>query len=126
LRIEHVAVGVLINKNNQVLIAQRPVDKPQGGKWEFPGGKVETGETSEQALSREMREEIGIEVQSAVLFTNVTHEYKDKKVILDFYKIEKWQGEAQGMEQQPVLWVEKHELANYEFPEANVDIIKLI
>lgn len=124
--VEHVAVGVLIDNDNKVLIAQRPSDKHMGGKWEFPGGKVESNETSYDALCREMREEIGIEVQSAEMFTNITYEYKDKTVILDFYKISQWCGEAQGMENQPILWVEKPDLANYEFPEANTEIIKLI
>jgi len=124
--VERVAVGILVNEKNQVLIAKRSSDKHQGGKWEFPGGKLEKGETSYQALCREMREEVGIEVQSATLLTEMTYHYKEKTVSLDFYRINKWLGTAQGMEQQPVRWVEKSDLDNYEFPEANSKIIKLI
>jgi len=124
--VERVAVGVLVNNKNQVFIAKRSSDKHQGGKWEFPGGKLEKGETSYQALCREMREELGIEVQSATLLTEMTYHYKEKTVSLDFYRINKWLGTAQGMEQQPVRWVEKSDLDNYEFPEANSKIIKLI
>ena len=118
--VERIAVGILVNDKNQVFIAKRSSDKHQGGKWEFPGGKLEKGETSYQALCREMREEIGIEVQSATLLTEMTYHYKEKTVSLDFYRINKWLGTAQGMEQQPVRWVEKSDLDNYEFPEANL------
>jgi len=118
--VERVAVGILVNDKNKVFIAKRSSDKHQGGKWEFPGGKLEKGETSYQALCREMREEIGIEVQSATLLTEMTYHYKEKTVSLDFYRINKWLGTAQGMEQQPVRWVEKSDLDNYEFPEANL------
>jgi len=124
--VERVAVGILVNEKNQVLIAKRSSDKHQGGKWEFPGGKLEKGETSYQALCREMREEVGIEVQSATLLSEMTYHYKEKTVSLDFYRINKWLGTAQGMEQQPVRWVEKSDLGNYEFPEANIEIIKII
>lgn len=86
MKTEHIAVGVLINQNNQFLIAQRPAGKHLGGKWEFPGGKVEDGETSQQALKREMQEELGIEVCSALLFTKVTHKYTEKKSCLIFIK----------------------------------------
>jgi len=120
---QHVVVGILINSDDHVLIAKRAADKHMGNKWEFPGGKVEKGETPEEALYREMREELGIDVKSAEFLTNVVHEYDDKKVILDVYEIRKWQGEAQGMEQQPVLWVEKQVLRNYEFPAANIEIL---
>ncbi len=120
---EHIAVGVLINQNNQFLIAQRSAGKHLGGKWEFPGGKVEDGETSQQALKREMQEELGIEICSALLFTKVTHKYTEKKVMLDFYKVNKWQGEPKGMEGQPLLWVAGEELKNYDFPDANLAVI---
>ena len=124
--VEHIAIGVLINNDNRVLIAKRSADKYMGNKWEFPGGKVEEGETYQEALCREMQEELGIDVQSTQFLTKVVHEYDDKKVILAVYKIKQWLGEAQGMEKQPLRWVEKHELRNYEFPEANSEIIRKI
>ena len=124
--VEHIAVGVLINGDDHVLIAKRSADKHMGNKWEFPGGKVENGETSQEALCRELKEELGIDVVSAELLTDVVHAYEDKKVILDVYEVTEWQGEAKGMEQQPLLWVEKQELKNYDFPTANVEILSKI
>ncbi len=121
--VEHVAVGILINKEKQVLISQRPAHKHMGNKWEFPGGKVEDGENSQEALCREMREELGIIVEATELLTDVIYDYGSKKVILDVYNILKWSGEAQGMENQAIRWVEKNRLAEYDFPEANEEII---
>ena len=128
----HVAVAVIANSQNQVLIAKRAPHQHQGDKWEFPGGKVEEGETSQEALVREVKEELGLVVESAELMTNITHHYKnkdgstDKKVILDVYLVEKYSGEATGKEGQPLRWVDKRDLSNYEFPEANLGILALL
>lgn len=126
MQVEYVAIAVLINESNQVLIAKRCADKYMGNKWEFPGGKVEDGESSPEALYREMKEELGIEVQSTEFLTDIIHKYDDKKVILDVYIVKKWLGKAKGMEQQPLRWVEKSELKKYDFPAANSDILALL
>ena len=119
----HVAVGIIINNKNKVLIAKRSAQQHQGDKWELPGGKVEDTETSEQALQRELKEELGIEIDSCSFFTEITHQYNDKKVVLDVFEVKGWKGEPKGLEGQPLLWVEKSELKNYKFPTANLEIL---
>lgn len=122
----HVVVAVIINHQNEVLITKRSAQQHQGNKWEFPGGKVDEGEISHQALSREINEEIGIEILSASLLTQITHQYNDKNVQLDVYEVKSWQGEPQALEGQPMRWVEKEKLHRYEFPAANTKIVHLL
>jgi len=125
----HVAVGVIVNSDNQVLIAKRAKNQHQGNKWEFPGGKVESGENSQEALQREIREELGIQIKSAILMTDILHQYKDKMVFLDVYSVNDWHGEVNsnvGKEGQPLRWVEKQDLINYEFPAANSEILSCL
>jgi len=126
----NVAVGVIINNKNQVLIAKRASHQHQGNKWEFPGGKVENTETSQQALQRELKEELGIEIQSSHHLIDITHKYSDgdveKNVILNVYKVKNWLGEAVGREGQPLRWVDKTELNQYEFPVANAEILRIL
>jgi len=127
----HVAVGVIINSDNQVLIAKRAAHQHQGNKWEFPGGKLENSETVQQALQRELKEELGIEIQSATHLIKIIHKYSDKKaddktVLLDVYEVKDWRGEAQGREGQAIRWVEKSALNQYEFPAANAEILSTL
>lgn len=119
----HVAVGIIINKNNQVLIAKRASHQHQGDKWEFPGGKVEDNESSQEALQRELKEELGVIIQSPQYLFEIKHKYEDKEVVLDIYEVRKWLGEAVGREGQPLRWVKKSELEQYEFPAANAEIL---
>lgn len=115
--------AAIILKNSQVLIARRPADKHKGGYWEFPGGKIESSETAEQALIREIAEEVNIQIESAELFEEIRYTYPEKVVHLLFFACQNFTGEAQGMEGQEVRWVEKSELAQYQFPEANQPIV---
>ncbi|MEI4550490.1 8-oxo-dGTP diphosphatase MutT [Pseudoalteromonas spongiae] len=119
----HVAVGV-IKKANLIFIAKRHDEQHQGGKWEFPGGKVEAGETVTQALARELNEEIGIEVKSSTPFLEIHHDYPDKSVHLDIHLVEEFDGQARHLEGQDHKWVAISDLNNYEFPAANVVIIE--
>jgi 8-oxo-dGTP diphosphatase len=119
-------VAAVIEKNNQVLIAQRPKEKHQGGLWEFPGGKVELGESAFTALKRELKEEVNLEIQSAQALLKIRHRYPDKAVLLDIYRVRDFRGEAQGLEGQPVKWVKKQILDEYDFPEANQKIISAL
>ncbi len=127
-----VAVAVIINQNEEILIAKRSKDQHQGDKWEFPGGKVKENETSEEALHREILEELGIEVKSSSEMISITHEYieeepkHNKTVILDVFDVRKWRGEPQGVEGQPIRWITISEIDNYEFPIANVEIVNII
>ncbi|MFQ3201744.1 MAG: 8-oxo-dGTP diphosphatase [Zhongshania sp.] len=124
----HVAVGVIYNLQGQILITRRHDDAHQGGLWEFPGGKVETGETVCGALARELLEELGILVQisSCTQLLEIPHYYTDKVVLLDVWNVVKFDGEAIGKEGQPLIWIEPKMLSEYAFPAANTAIIDAI
>jgi len=119
----HVAVGVIKNDSQQVLIAKRAQHLHQGGLWEFPGGKVEADENVEQALARELLEEIGITVEHATPFIKIQHDYVDKSVLLDVWSVEKFSGTAQGKQGQPLVWVDVARLYDYQVPIGNKSII---
>ena len=119
-----VVAAVIRNADGKVLIAKRHSDKHQGGKWEFPGGKVEKGESRRSALVREIREEIGIDIGHSARLISVYHEYDDKAIYLDVYEVLQWTGEAEGREGQPINWVDTDELHEFEFPEANSPIVE--
>ena len=120
----HVVVGVLLNGNHEVLIALRPAASHQGGLWEFPGGKVEEGESVEYALNREFKEELGISVQACTPLIQIRHEYSDKLVMLDVWRIEKFSGIPQGREGQAIEWRALSKLRAVDFPKANDRIIR--
>jgi len=122
----HVVAGVVYNAKNEILIARRLDHSDQGGLWEFPGGKVKKGESAEHALVREFKEEIGIDIQKARPLIRITHEYTHKKILLDVWQVEKWQGQAQGLEGQVIEWCVVDKLLNKKFPTANYPIIKAI
>lgn len=115
--------AAVIRRDGKILIAQRPLDKHQGGLWEFPGGKVEDGEPVQQALVRELEEELGITVTASRPLIRITHDYPDKSVCLDVWEVSDFRGEAHGREGQPVRWVSESELGDYEFPAANHPIL---
>ena len=118
----HVAVALII-KDQQILISLRPSDVHQGGLWEFPGGKLEDGESVDQALLRELKEELSIEIKSARPFMQIHHDYGDKKVLLDIYKVNEFSGEPRGAEGQEVKWQPVSDLKVTDFPRANRPII---
>jgi 8-oxo-dGTP diphosphatase len=125
-KLVHVAVGVIEDSHGNIFIAQRAADAHQGGLWEFPGGKLEADETTPQALQRELREELAIEVECCEPLIQIRHHYPDKSVLLDVYRVTQFRGQPTGNEGQPVLWVNKAELVNYSFPAANKPIVKAI
>lgn len=106
-----VAVGILIKPNGDLLLAQRPVGKPYAGYWEFPGGKVEAGESIFAALQREFREELGLEIDSAEAWCGVEHVYPHAHVRLHFYISRDWHGEPQSLEDQAFAWQGKVQVA---------------
>ncbi len=122
----HVAVGVIINSNNKILIAKRPEHLHQGGKWEFPGGKVEKGETTEQALIRELKEEVNLDVLDTEPMMTLSFDYPDKHVFLDVHTVLNFNGHAQGLEGQQIRWVAQSQIIDYEFPEANSPIVETL
>ncbi len=119
----HVAAAVIRGVAGSVLIAKRPLDKHQGGLWEFPGGKVEAGERVEAALARELLEELDIVVTAARPLIQVRHDYPDKHVLLDVWEVTGFTGEPHGVEGQPLMWVAADALASYRFPDANRPIV---
>lgn len=122
----HVAVAVIFNLKDEILIAKRPDHLHLGGKWEFPGGKVEQGETVEQALVRECQEELDITPVKFEPLTKVEYEYSNKAVLLDVWKVTKFIGNEQALEGQEIKWVARQDLDKYNFPEANQEILKLL
>ncbi len=122
----HVAAAVICDDRGRFLIAQRPDHVHQGGLWEFPGGKLEHGESARQALERELREELGIKVGTARQLIQVRHDYPDKAVLLDVWCVENYTGVPAGREGQPLEWVSLDELAAYRFPAANIQIINAL
>jgi 8-oxo-dGTP diphosphatase len=122
MKVVHVAVGV-VRRGTQVFISLRADNAHQGGKWEFPGGKVEANETLLDALRRELQEEIGIQVQSSEPLLVIEHDYGDKLVKLDVHAVSAFNGEPEGKENQQTRWVEVSALEASEFPAANVAII---
>ena len=99
-----VAVGILMKPNGDVLLGQRPAGKPYAGYWEFPGGKVESGEAILDALKREFVEELGMQILSAEPWCGVEHVYSHAHVRLHFYISREWQGEPQSLEGQAFAW----------------------
>jgi 8-oxo-dGTP diphosphatase len=125
-KLVHVAVGVIVNADGDILIAKRPLDVHQGGLWEFPGGKVDAGETIQQALLRELHEELAIDVLASRPLIQIRHHYPDKSVLLDVHTITQFTGSPVGNEGQPVQWVDAKALDSFEFPAANRPIIAAI
>lgn len=118
-----VAVGVIKNPQGQVLIALRDNARHQGGLWEFSGGKIETHETAQQALTRELKEELGIEVISATPLIAINHSYPDRAVELIVFLVDQFAGEPHSVEGQRIEWVNVQDLKHYAFPAANLPII---
>jgi len=123
-RVEVVA-AIVVDSQQRILMAQRAHWQHQGGKWEFPGGKIETDETHLQALARELEEEVDLQIDQRFceLFKAVHHDYADKNVSLYFYLVKNASGIAKGMEDQPVLWVDAKTLSGLAIPDANKAIV---
>ena len=122
----HVAVGVIVNSSDEVLISLRPAESHQGGLWEFPGGKLEAGEDAQVALNREFEEELGIEVQKCFPLKKIKHSYVDKSVVLDVWYITEFRGIPRGREGQAIQWRSIYNLREADFPAANAAIIRTL
>jgi 8-oxo-dGTP diphosphatase len=120
-----VAAAALVDNDNRVLIAKRPAGKPMAGLWEFPGGKVGTGETPEMALRRELKEELGIDVCETCLapFTFASHSYADFHLLMPLFLCRSWDGEISPLEGQEIKWVRASRLAGYPMPPADAPLI---
>lgn len=122
----HVAVGVLHDADGRVLVARRPRQVHQGGLWEFPGGKCEPDETVAAALTRELREELGVELGDCRSLLQVSHDYGDRRVLLDVQQVTRYTGTPVGREGQPLEWVAVGALFGRAFPAANLAIIRAL
>jgi 8-oxo-dGTP diphosphatase len=120
-----VAACALIDADGRVLITRRPAGKPMAGLWEFPGGKVEAGETPEAALVRELKEELGVDTSASCLapLTFASHSYEHFHLLMPLYVCRRWQGTPQGHEGQALKWVRARELRDYPMPPADLPLI---
>jgi 8-oxo-dGTP diphosphatase len=120
-----VAAG-LVFRNGKLLITQRHAKAHLGGLWEFPGGKREADETFEQCLIRELREELGIEVEVRELVESLTHAYPEKTVVLNFFRCRWLKNEPQAIDCLDLKWVNAAELRNFEFPAADARLLQML
>jgi 8-oxo-dGTP diphosphatase len=123
-----VSAVALIDQDGRILIAKRPDGKSMAGLWEFPGGKVELGETPEQALVRELSEELGIKTWNSCLapMTFASHEYEDFHLLMPLFVCRKWEGIVIPKEKQELKWVYSNELKNYPMPPADKPLIPIL
>ena len=127
-RILLVAACALLDADGRVLLAERPHGKAMAGLWEFPGGKVEPGETPEETLIRELREEIGIETRVACLapLTFASHTYDDFHLLMPLYVCRRYEGVARGLEGQRLKWVRPRDMREYPMPPADEPLIPFL
>ncbi len=123
-----VSAVALIDVDGRVLLAQRPEGKSMAGLWEFPGGKIEAGETPEAALVRELQEELGIDTWTSCLapLTFASHSYDDFHLLMPLFACRKWNGIPQAKEGQTLKWVKPNELRDYPMPAADVPLIPIL
>jgi 8-oxo-dGTP diphosphatase len=127
-RLVLVVACALIDPDGRVLIAQRPPQKAMAGLWEFPGGKIEPGESPEAALIREMHEELGIAVKEACLapFTFASHAYSEFHLLMPLYVCRRWEGEPSPREHGALKWVRPRDLTQYPMPPADLPLIPML
>jgi len=122
----HVIAGALTDPQGRVLIAKRPERVHQGGRWEFPGGKLEPGETPVAALARELQEELGVRVLSSRPLIRIHHDYGDRHILLDVHRVSGYAGDPHGEEGQPIGWVHPDAMDPAAFPAADRPIISAL
>ena len=121
-----IAVGIIRSQDCQIFITQRGEDSHLAGFWEFPGGKIEIGETPFQTLQREIAEEVDIQIYQAQFLNIFKHSYDDRDIAIHAYLVEEWDGVPFAKEGQPSRWVDQEDLNADEFPDANRPIIEML
>lgn len=124
MKILQISVGIIRNAEGEIYITQRAADAHMAHKWEFPGGKIEAQESPEQAVIRELQEEVGITATSLHQFDKLEYQFPDRHITLWFWLVDGWEGEPWGKEGQPGRWVAQRELVAEEFPPANAPVIE--
>ena len=123
---KQIGVAVINNQQGQILIDRRKKTAQMGGLWEFPGGKIEPGETVEECIQREIKEELDIEIAVGDRLITITHNYEAFKVTLHIHDCQYLSGTPQPLECEEILWVEPEQIDRYQFPAANIKIVSLI
>ncbi len=128
MRVVLVSAVALIDRDGRILLAQRPEGKAMAGLWEFPGGKVEIGETPELALIRELREELGVDTWASCLapLTFASHSYRDFHLLMPLFACRKWEGVARSREGQKLRWVPVAAMGEYPMPPADTPLIPVL
>ncbi|WP_205574701.1 (deoxy)nucleoside triphosphate pyrophosphohydrolase [Indioceanicola profundi] len=123
-----VAAVALVDADGRILLAQRPPGKQLAGLWEFPGGKVNEGETPEQALIRELKEELGIDTAESCLapLTFASHRYESFHLLMPLYACRVWKGTPQGLEGQQLAWVKPVRMKDYPMPPADIPLVAML
>lgn len=121
-----IVIGIIQDQEHRILIAKRSKEQHQGGRWEFSGGKVERSETAQQALKRELYEELDIHIETVEPLIQVRHHYPDRSVFLDVYEVSLWHGNPRGKEGQRICWVHPDDIQQYCFPVANNAILRAL
>ncbi|MEL6980059.1 MAG: (deoxy)nucleoside triphosphate pyrophosphohydrolase [Pseudomonadota bacterium] len=124
-RILTVVAAAMVDPDGRVLIAQRPAHKALGGLWEFPGGKLEPGETPETALVRELQEELGVSTRESCLapLTFASHSYEEFHLLMPLFVLRKWNGAPRPLEAQALAWARPRELRDYPMPPADAPLL---
>lgn len=128
LKVVHVAAVVLVDRDGRVLLAQRPPGKKMAGLWEFPGGKIEAGETPEAALVRELHEELGIDTRTSCLapLAFASHAYDDFHLVMPVFACRVWKGNVTAREGQSLAWVFPADFGKYPMPPADIPLIPIL
>ena len=119
-------VAALLVRDGKLMIAQRPAGKHMAGKWEFPGGKIEKGETPERALERELWEELGVKTRTGRIYHAIHHSYPEKDILLLFYRSRLIEGEPRPIEEADIRWIEEAQIRDFDWAEADAPLIDLI